>query len=176
MKAIYLLAILLFITGCADIKKNDSRTQLAGMYKLYISENQDSEGVWHEDPWTKGGTGYIIYDGLGHMAVHITREGYKDFAWLSEEESLNPERLNQKIDSMTTDELKDAVREFSSSYVYVGNYTIEDTADVVQHHRITSHLPAIWGTTVRRAFSFSGDTIILRILNGNRRLKWIKQQ
>ena len=65
------------------------------MYKLYIAENADSNGVWHEDPWTKGGTGYIVYDGIGHMAVHITRQGYNDYKWLPEEESLRPERINK---------------------------------------------------------------------------------
>ncbi|HRF18438.1 MAG TPA: lipocalin-like domain-containing protein, partial [Chitinophagaceae bacterium] len=151
------------------------KAQLAGMYKLYIAENADSNGVWHEDPWTKGGTGYIVYDGLGHMAVHITRKGYNDYNWLPEEQSLRDEYINQKLDSMSTDELKDAVRAFASSYVYAGNYNIEDTADIVQHHRISTSIHSPVGSTVRRAYSFSGDTIILHVLNGNRRLKWIKQ-
>jgi len=46
---------------------------------------------------------------------------------------------------------------------------------VVTHYRITSSIPAVWGTTVKRKFSFNGDTIILEPLNANRRLKWIKQ-
>lgn len=58
----------------------------------------------------------------------------------------------------------------------VANYTIEDTADIVVHQRISSSLPVVWGTTVRRALKFSEDTLILRVLNGNRRLKWIKQK
>ena len=138
-------------------------------------KNLDSNGVWQEDPWTKDGTGYILYDGLGHMAVQITPRGYKEYEWMNEKESTISARVQQKIDSMSIDELKAAVKEFSSSYVYIADYTIEDTADVVQHHRISSSIPVIWGTTVRRAFSFSDDTLILRILTGNRRLKWIKQ-
>ena len=164
----------LFLLSCSE-KKHSNTNRLAGMYKLYIAEQQDAAGNWHEDSWTKGGTGYIIYDGMGHMGVHITREGYNDFKWLPEEESLRDERINQKLDSMTTDELKDAVRAFSASYVYFGNYIVEDTADIVQHHRISTSIHSPVGSTVRRAFTFSGDTIILRILNGNRRLKWIKQ-
>lgn len=175
MKLIILLTMLVLISACTDKSKPNRNAQLAGMYKLYIAENADSNGVWREDPWTKGGTGYIVYDGLGHMAVHITRQGYNDFKWLPEEESLRLERINQKLDSMSTEELKEAVRSFSSSYVYVGNYTIEDTIDVVKHHRISTSIHSPLGSTVRRAFSFSGDTIILRVLNGNRRLKWIKQ-
>ncbi|HEX6849702.1 MAG TPA: lipocalin-like domain-containing protein [Chitinophagaceae bacterium] len=161
--------------GCVENKPVDKRSRLAGMYKLYIAENADSNGVWHEDPWTKGGTGYIVYDGRGHMAVHITRKGYNDYKWLPEEQSLRDEYINNRLDSMSTDELKDAVRAFASSYVYAGNYAIEDTADVIKHERISTSIHSPVGSTVRRAFTFSGDTIILRVLNGNRRLKWIRQ-
>ena len=175
MKLFCFLFFSVLVSACTDKSKSNRNALLAGMYKLYIAENADSNGVWREDPWTKGGTGYIVYDGMGHMAVHITRQGYNDFTWLPEEESLRPEKINKKLDSMSTEELKEAVRAFSSSYVYVGNYTIEDTADVVKHHRISTSVHSPVGSTVRRAFSFSGDTIILRVLNGNRRLKWIKQ-
>lgn len=176
MKLFCSLFLLVLLSACADKSKPSRNALLAGMYKLYIAENADSNGVWHEDPWTKGGTGYIVYDGMGHMAVHITRQGYNDFKWLPEEESLRDEKINQKLDSMSTEELKAAVRAFSSSYVYVGNYSIEDTIDVVKHHRLSTSIHSPVGSTVRRGFTFSGDTIILRVLNGNRRLKWIKQK
>jgi len=172
----YILIALMMLASCSEKKQLNDNSRLAGMYKLYISENADSNGIWHEDPWTKGGTGFIVYDGMGHMAVHITRQGYNDYRWLTEEESLRDEKINQKLDSMSTEELKAAVRAFSSSYVYVGNYSIEDTIDVVKHHRISTSIHSPVGSTVRRAFTFSGDTIILRVLNGNRRLKWIKQK
>jgi hypothetical protein len=170
-----MLAVYLSLHACTAPAPADKRAKLAGMYKLYISENVDSNGVWHEDPWTKGGTGYIVYDGMGHMAVHITRKGYNDYTWLPEEQSLRDEFINQKLDSMSVDELKAAVRAFASSYVYAGNYSIEDTADVVKHERISTSIHSPVGSTVRRSFRFSGDTVILTVLNGNRRLKWIKQ-
>jgi hypothetical protein len=176
--AIYSLAVLLFIlllSACTERKPNDINSQLAGMYKLFIIENQDSSGAWHEQEWAKGGDGYIVYDGRGHMAVQITPKSYQDFKWLSEEGSINNDSVNRHIDSLSVDELKTAVKEFSSSYVYFGTYEIQDTADVVVHHRISSSIPVIWSTTVRRAFTFSGDTLILKPLNANRRLKWIKQ-
>lgn len=170
------LLTILLLSACMETKPVDNRTRLAGMYKLHISENQDSNGVWHEDPWTKGGMGYIVYDGMGHMAVHITREGYNDYTWLPEEQSLRNEFINKKLDSMSVEELKEAVRAFSGSYVYAGNYSIEDTVDIVKHERISTSIHSPLGSTVRRAFTFSGDTIILRILDGNRRLKWVKQK
>ena len=170
----FLLTIILLIS-CANKKQTDINSQLAGMYKLLIIENQDSSGAWHEQEWGKGGDGYIVYDGKGHMAVQITPKGYKDFQWLDEESSINSDKVKEKTDSMSVDQLKEAVKEFVSNYVYVGNYTIEDTADVIIHQRISSTIPSIWGTTVKRSFSFSGDTLILKNLNVNRRLKWIRQ-
>lgn len=175
MKSIILFLIMLFLTACSVKKSDTPLSKLAGMYKLFIIENQDSTGQWHQQEWGKDGDGYIVYDGKGHMAVQITPQGYKDFKWLKEEESINNEKVKEHVDRMSVDELKAALNEFSSSYVYIANYNIEDTADIVQHHRISSSLPVVWGTTVRRAFRFSGDTLILLALNGNRRLKWIKQ-
>ena len=161
MKILSLIAIIVLIIACSGNTKRTKESQLAGMYKLYISELQDSTGTWHEDPWTKGGTGFIVYDGLGHMAVQITPEGYKDFTWLSEKESINKERVQTKIDSMSVAELRSAVSEFSSFYAYMANYTIADTAQIVQHQRFSASIPAVWGTTVQRSFTFSGDTLIL---------------
>jgi hypothetical protein len=163
------------MVACKESKPVDNRSRLAGMYKLYISENVDSSGVWHEDPWSKGGSGYIVYDGLGHMAVQILRKGYNDYQWLPEEQSLRDEFIDRKLDSMSVDGLKQAVKAFASGYFYAGNYTIEDTADVVKHQRLSTSIHSVAGSTVRRSFSFSGDTIILKVLDGNRRLKWIKQ-
>lgn len=175
LKIFLLFIIPALVSACMNNSKTGRSEQLAGMYKLFIIENQDSLGVWHQQEWGKGGDGYIVYDGKGHMAVQITPKGYKDFLWLDEESSINQNTVKDKTDSMSVNELKEAVKEFVSNYVYVGNYTIEDTADVIVHHRISSTIPAIWGTTVRRSFSFSGDTLILKTLNVNRRLKWIKQ-
>lgn len=139
-------------------------------------ESQDSTGAWIESGWANGGESYIVYDGLGHMAVQITPKGYKDFKWLNEEQTLDEKILKEKIDSMSLTELKAAVTEFSFYYVYVANYTIDDTANIVTHERITSTIPSIWGTEVKRKFSFSGDTLILINPAVNRRLTWVRQK
>jgi hypothetical protein len=168
------LLLFILLSACSGNTKITKESQLAGMYKLYISEIRDSNGVWYEDNWTKGGNGFIIYDGLGHGALQITPKGYQDYKWLNEKESINKEIVKQTIDSMSVDELKAAVLQFSSFYAYVASYTVADTAQIVQHQRIASSIPIVWGTTVKRDFSFSGDTLILKVVNGNRRLKWIK--
>ena len=102
MKLTFLFLLLLsaWVFACNETTTADKSSRLAGMYKLYIAENADSNGIWHEDPWTKGGNGYIIYDGIGHMAVHITRKGYNDYKWLPEEESLRDESINKMLDSL----------------------------------------------------------------------------
>ena len=174
MKFFKIQLILFLLPACVSKTKVSRNELLHGMYKLYIIENKDSTERWSQQEWGADGDGFIVYDGKGHMGVQITPKGYKDFQWMDEESSINNERLSAKTDSMSVDELKNAVKEFSSSYVYFGNYSVDDTTDVVTHYRITSSIPAVWGTTVKRKFTFKGDTVILEPLNANRRLKWIK--
>jgi hypothetical protein len=161
--------------ACSNLSKTNNGL-LAGMYKLYKIESQDSAGIWSESGRYNGGESYILYDGLGHMAVQITPKGYKDFNWLTEEQSINEKIMTDKIDSMSIPELKAALAEFASNYTYVANYSLDDSANVVTHNRIISSIPSIWDTEVKRKFSFSGDSIILQPLTDNRRLIWIRQK
>ena len=176
MKLFIVFSIILVLWACNSKQSADTNSKLAGMYKLLIIENQDSLGVWHEQPWAKGGDGYIVYDGKGHMAVQITPQGYKDFPWLNEENTINTDSVREKVGRMSLDELKAAVIEFSSNYVYVGNYTINDSASIIQHDRILCTIPSAWNTSVKRRFTFKGDTIILEPLTVNRMLKWVRQK
>jgi hypothetical protein len=172
-KLIFVPAVLF---ACAEKTKTSRNEQLAGMYKLSSIQVQDSAGAYH-DEWASDGTGYIIYDGQGHMAVHITPRLYKDYKWvLSENESLYPEKIKAKMDSMTVDELKAAIAEFVSNYVYVANYTVADTADFVIHNRLSHTIPSSWNTTVKRRFIFHGDTLELHNDVDKRRLIWIRQK
>lgn len=175
MKRYLLLFSAIYLISCSSPTKNKNGL-LAGMYKLYKIESQDSAGTWKESGWFNGGESYIVYDGLGHMAVQITPKGYNNFKWLEEEQAINEKIVKEKTDSMSLPELKAAVAAFASNYVYVGNYTVDDTANIVTHNRITGTIPAVWGTEVKRKFSFSGDTIILKPLTANRRLIWIRQK
>ena len=144
------------------------------MYKLYNIQVEDSSGKWH-DEWASDGTGYILYDGIGHMAVQITPKGYEQFKTLSEDESIDPGKLKTKIDSMPAEQLKAELEEFISNYVYAGKYSVSDSTDVVTHYRLTHTIPSAWNTTVQRRFIFKGDTLELYNDVDRRRLKWIKQ-
>ena len=176
MRLCPLLFAAIYLTACSNPPKTNKNKLLAGMYKLYKIESQDSAGIWKESGWYNGGESYIVYDGLGHMAVQITPKGYKDFKWIEEEQAINEKMVKEKTDSMSLPELKAAVAEFASNYVYVANYTVDDTANIVTHKRITGTIPKVWSTEVKRRFSFSGDTIILKPLDANRRLLWIRQK
>ena len=175
----YIIIGLIFpvlVTACTNKTKTASHEQLAGMYKLHSIEVQDAAGIYHHE-WASDGTGYIIYDGLGHMAVHITPKTYSDYKWvLSESETLYPEKIKAKLDSMSVDELKAAVTEFVSNYVYVANYSVSDSENVVTHHRLSHTIPSSWNTTVKRRFIFRGDTLELHNDADKRRLIWIKQK
>lgn len=144
------------------------------MFKLFAIEHQDSTGVWRTSKWAKGGTGYIIYDGRGHMAVQITPKNYSDFKWIKEESTIDEDALRLKTDTMSMTELKEAVMEFASNYVYFANYEINDSLNTITHHLLSSTVPSIWDTSKTRDFQFRGDTIILKVQGVNRRLKWIR--
>ena len=176
MKLLNLLFIPVLLSACVNKSKTNRNEQLAGMYKLSSIQVQDSAGVYH-DEWASDGTGYIVYDGKGHMAVHITPKVYKEYKWvLSENETLYPEKIKAKMDSMTVDELKAAVEEFASNYVYVANYSLSDSENVVTHHRLSHTIPSSWNTTVKRRFIFHGDTLELHNDADKRKLIWIKQK
>jgi len=145
------------------------------MYKLSGIQVQDSTGQWHEE-WASDGTGYIIYDGIGHMAVQIMPKGYERFETLSEDESINPAKVKAAVDSMPVDQLKASFEEFVANYVYAGDYSVSDSADVVTHHRLIHTIPSAWNTIVQRRFIFKGDTLELYNDLDKRRLEWIKQK
>lgn len=178
------LMVTILLAACSNKTTTGPGKSIAGMYKLYVVEKLDSvNNKWHEDDFGKGGVGYIIYDGLGHMAVQITSKGYKDFIWLTEKQATDEKTLTQHIDSLSCEQLRSAVKEFTSSFVYMADYSINDSLKIITHKRLLSSLPSAWGTEVKRQFSFNGDTLILtfsdgtKILkDGSKRLKWIRHQ
>ena len=149
--------IVLTAIGCSD-KKTDNSI-LAGMYKLSQIENFDTTTKqWREDDLGKDGDSYILYDGIGHMAVHITSKGYKDFTWLPERQATGKEFLERYIDSMPSEQLRLALKEFTSSFVYTANYSVDNDSGIVTHNRLSSSVPSVWGTQAKRRFSIVCET------------------
>ena len=173
--ALFLSCFLFSFSACTDKTKTGRNGLLQGMYKLAKIEVQDSTGQWL-DEWASDGTGYIVYDGIGHMAVQIMPKGYEQFKTLSEDESIDPGKVRAAVDSMPVEQLKASFEEFVANYVYTGDYSVSDSADVVTHHRLVHTIPSAWNSTVQRRFIFKGDTLELYNDVDKRRLTWIKQK
>jgi len=139
--------------------------KLRGMWKLDKFESYDSVSrKWGDDLTRIGYTGYILYDGLGHMAVHLLPKAYNDFD------------SNNKLDSLSFDNLKDLTKLYMSNYVYFADYMIENGA--VYHTKLSATNPKDKGSVAVREFEFLGDTLILKPkekINGLRlRLRWVR--
>jgi hypothetical protein len=173
---IRLLMPITLLVSCSNKRTSEAHNTIAGLYKLLSIEKLDSAtNSFYEDDFGKGGDSYILYDAAGHMAVHITSKGYRDFEWLPEKQATDKKALAQYIDSIPLEQLKPALTEFSSSFAYTANYSINETTQVVTHSRLSCSIPSAWGAQVKRRFSFSGDTLILSFPDGSKRLKWLRQ-
>jgi len=157
-----LMTVLLF--ACNTKSKQIETNKFTGLWSLYIMEQQDSiTGKWHE--WRKGMQGYILYDDIDNMSVHLTFKGYQN----------TDIRFPNFIDTISLDALK----HLTKSYVYFAKYTVFEEDSIVQHARFSHSNPGDWNKVVKRRFSFKGDTLILRPVeksNSRLRLKWIKQK
>lgn len=165
---LFFLSVFLFILSCESPQKVSSHDQFRGLWKLYIIEAKDSAGLWQEFHWNKGGDSYILYDGIGHMAVQITPANYKNKQVKAPKTS---------IDSLNIEELRADLSTYSSNYVYMANCKILQDESIIEHHRISHTYPFDWDVVVQRRFDFIGDTLVLMPVEPQNplRLKWIKQ-
>ncbi|MEO7488301.1 MAG: lipocalin-like domain-containing protein, partial [Ferruginibacter sp.] len=151
--------------GCMVHSGQSSIKKFRGMWKLDQFQVQDSiTKNWIPDPTRIGYSGYILYDGLGNMAVQQFPPGYHDF---------DPDK---NIDSLDKEALKKVARLYRSNYTYIGRYEISKT--MITHKRLSATNPKDWGTALQRDFNFSGDTLILttveKINGGGLRIRWVK--
>lgn len=157
------LSYLMAFACKSDDPKNDSRFH--GMWKLDIFESYDSiSGAWSHWKTDQYHDGYILYDGKGHMAVHLTSKGYTDFD------------LSENVDSLDMEGLKDRLKFYETNFVYFADY--ETKEGHIDHHRLSATDPKNWGTVLTRDYEFVNDTLILsarEIIDGKRlRLRWVK--
>lgn len=156
-----LIAGLLY--GCQQAPEQKKLNKFTGLWSLHIMEEQNPEtGEWSE--WRNGMQGYILYDEQDNMSVHLTTAGYEN----------TDLRFPNFVDSISIEALK----HLTKSYVYFAKYSVDEEQGVVEHARISHSNPAEWNVTVRRKFTFSGDTLTLQPLEEDTaglRLKWIKE-
>jgi len=155
---------MLTIFSC-NTNKQAVNDKFAGMWKLDKYETFDyALSVWVADATRIGYSGYILYDGKGHMGVQLMPMEYKN---------IDP---NQDVDSLKSEDLKDLIRLYSSNYGYFASYIISDS--VVEHTLLLASNPKRCGETLIRSFEFKGDTLILTPSIGigekKFRLRWIK--
>ena len=164
VKSLLGLITLLIIYSCGS-KEMTNNDKFHGMWRLDKFEALDTvAGKWTDDTTRIGYNGYILYDGLGHMGVHLTPKGYKDF------------NSRKNIDSLNLDDLKALTKFYQSNFVYFADYVPTDST--IAHKRLSATEPKNWETTLTRDFYFNKDTLILTAhesIGGNKvRLRWIK--
>jgi Lipocalin-like domain len=165
-KSIFGITMLLIISSCQVNQQNDMK-KFTGMWKLDKYESLDTiTSKWYPSPKRVGYTGYILYDGMGHMAAQLLPPGFKDFD------------NSKNIDSLNNMELKKIVNNYYSSFDYVATCKITDDGKSIEHYKLSSNNPKEWGTSVKRDIEFKGDTLILtaKELIGSlkTRLRWVK--
>jgi len=135
---------------------------IEGLWNLQSMELKDSLGHWSE--WRDGMKGYLLYDGNGHMALHLIPSDY--------------EKTDLEFPNFTDTISMEALKYITNNYNYFGTYDIDDDSNIVSHYKISHSNPGEWYTTARRRFSFSGDTLIVRPVeqkNAKLRLKFLKE-
>lgn len=158
------LVTIIAISGCSDQR---TMSRFRGMWKLdrYESYNPATKR-WYPTPGRVDYSGYIIYDGLGHMGVQLIPPGFRTFD------------AGKNVDSLSNAEAKRILRLQLSSFSYFANCDISKGDTSIEHHKISSNDPAEVGTIVRRNFEFRGDTLILtanELINGLKtRLRWLR--
>ena len=154
----------LLISSC-KMQYKSSSGKFRGMWKLDKFESLDNTtGKWNIDSIRVGYSGYILYDGQGHMGVQEFPPGYRDAD------------MNKSIDSLSNTDLKKVTRLYKSNFVYFGEYSIDK--ETITHKRLSATNPKDWNTVLKRNFEFRGDTLLLttqEIINGSRlRIRWIR--
>lgn len=165
LKATALLFILIAVYACNE-KQQPIDEKFNGMWRLDKYEAFDSlTNKWTDDTTRIGHSGYIMYDGKGHMSVHLTPKGYKEVD------------ISKNIDSLDLNEARQRAKFYQSNITYFADY--ETTDSTITHKKHSATNPNDWGTSVVRSYQFINDTLILtpleRIGGQQLRLRWIKR-
>ncbi|MDX1350254.1 MAG: lipocalin-like domain-containing protein [Putridiphycobacter sp.] len=167
MRLFLYTTLILLAISCNTNEANRShlpaiQEPLEGLWQLQTMEIIDSLNEWQE--WRNGMQGYLLYDGKGHMALHLIPKGYED---------------TDLIFPNFTDTISIAALKYiTNNYNYFGTYDIDTAQQIVTHTRISHSNPKDWHTSVKRHFSFNGDTLVVKPVekeNARLRLKWLKE-
>ena len=139
-----------------------SEDPIKGLWKLYAMDVKDSLDQW--TAWRGGMQGYLLYDGDGHMALHLIPIGYED--------------TDLEFPNFTDTISIEALKYITNNYNYFGTYTVDIDDQIINHNRISHSNPKDWHTSVKRRFEFNGDTLVIKPVekeNAKLRLKLLKE-
>jgi hypothetical protein len=157
---------ILTATSCKEVHQN-RMTKLTGMWKLDKYESFDSiSGRWHNARNSLDDSGYILYDGKGHMGVQLLPPGIKSINNIDH------------IDSLSNEDSKKYLKLYSTSFAYFANCIVIQESNLIEHNIVSSNNQEDSGTTLKRNFKFNGDTLILTANELTRgfkvRLRWTR--
>ena len=158
----FIIMLMLLIQGCKQEHRFKEKDPFTGLWRLVVLEQQDTIS----DAWRKyrdGLQGFILYDGRGHMAVHLTSRGYEKFDL----------GFPNFVDTIPDE----ALHHLTNSYVYFARYTVDEENNVVEHARISHSNPGLWNEVVYRKYTFLGDTLLLETVDDQPvklRVKWVR--
>lgn len=160
LKNIAFVGIFVFAFGC---QKNETpSSEITGLWKLESMKVRDTvTNTWSH---YKGGMdGYLLYDGNGHVSLHLYEKGY-------EKAGIEFPNFNDSIPL-------EALKHITKSYYYMGNYSVSEKDSLVSHYKLSHSNPSEFGLTAERRFYFSGDTLVMQPVeekNSKLKLKWLK--
>ncbi len=160
MKFLPFIFTFFVLLGCE--KKIPQKPTLSGLWKLESMKVRDTvSNTWSH---YKGGMdGYLLYDGNGHVSLHLYEKGY-------EKSGIEFPNFNDSIPL-------EALKHITKSYYYMGNYTVSEKDSVVSHYKLSHSNPSEFGLTAERRFYFIGDTLVMEPVekkNLNLKPKWLK--
>jgi len=105
MKKLFVaLALLFLVCGC---NRSNSLEKFKGMWRLDKYEALDpTNSTWYPAPKRIGYSGYILYDGTGHVAVQLMPPGFEKL------------HISKSIDSLHVEELREITTVQSKCFIY----------------------------------------------------------
>jgi hypothetical protein len=161
------ISLLTLATMLLACKKEDKSIDEAirGMWKLdKVEAYDDKTASWNDNTPYANSNGYILYDGIGHMGVHIIPHGYENFD------------TSMAADSLSAEKTAALMKFYQSNFVYFADYEIG--TNTISHKRLTATEPVNWGSVLTRDVEFRGDTLLLtskeNVLGKKLRLHWVR--
>lgn len=159
---ILFFGILIFAVSCGN--KKTPTSIIEGLWKLESMKVHDTiANTWYD--YRGGMDGYLLYDGSGHVALHLYDKGY--------------ENTGMKFPNFNDSIPLEALKYVTKSYYYMGDYSVSEGDSLVSHYKLSHSNPGEFGLTAERRFYFSGDTLVMQPVekkNARLKLKWLKSK